>query len=241
MSIHIINNKEPNLRRPVFLVDGKLEPRLDDYEITKLMNKSNFVMFLGPAGSGKTSMIVSLLNTPTLFKKVFHTIYLIMGSNSRASIKDNFFEKNIPPEQLYDELTVDNLNDIYEKIKEDADDGYLSLIILDDVQKDLKDKNVEKLLLNIINNRRHLKTSIWMANQNYRALSKQVRMGLSNIFSWKVKKAEIQNLLEEQIELPRDKFNDVLKLCFKDRHDFLFTDTVSQRLFCNWDEIVIDD
>jgi hypothetical protein len=66
-------------------------------------------------------------------------------------------------------------------------------------------------------------------------------MGLTNIFCWKVKKREIENLLTEQIELSKDNFENVLKHCFKETHDFIFLDTISQRLFSNWDEIIIDE
>jgi hypothetical protein len=241
MSIQIIENKKPPLSRPKFLVDGKLDEKLDEYEITKLMNKSNFTLFLGPAGSGKTSMIVSLLKTPNLFKLIFHTIYLFMGKNSRDSIKGSFFDKQIPPEQIYDELTEDTLNEVYEKIKSDSEKGFLSLIIMDDVQRQMKDKDVEKLLLHIVNNRRHLKTSIWTANQNYINIPRPIRLGLTNIFCWKVKKREIENLLTEQIEIEKDKFSDLMKVCFKEPHDFIFLDSTSQRLFSNWDEIILDE
>lgn len=239
--VTIIHNKIPRLKKSSFTVDGKLENRLDNYEITKLMNKSNFVLFLGPAGSGKTSMIISLLKTPELFHYVYHTIYLFMGKNSRDSIKGSFFDKQIPPEQIYDDLTVENLDEVYEKLRDDAEKGYLSLIIMDDVQRQMKDKQVEKLLLHIINNRRHLKTSIWCANQNYISIPRPVRLGLTNIFCWKVKKREIENLLTEQIESTKDEFQEINKLCFKNPHDFLFLDTNSQRIFSNWDELIMGD
>jgi hypothetical protein len=103
MSLEIKHNKEPPLKKPTFLVDGQLDKKLDKYEITTLMNKSNFTLFCSKAGGGKTTMIVSLLNSPELFKSVYHTIYLFMGQNSRDSIKGNFFDKNIPPDQLFDE------------------------------------------------------------------------------------------------------------------------------------------
>jgi hypothetical protein len=241
MSINIIENKSPKLARPNFLVDGKLDERLDEFEVTKLMNKSNFTLFLGPAGSGKTSMIVSLLNTPNLFKRVFHTVYLFMGKNSRDSIKGSFFDKQIPPDQIYDELTVESLDEVYEKIKSDSEEGYLSLILMDDVQRQMKDKDVEKLLLHIVNNRRHLKTSIWCANQNYINIPRPVRLGLTNIFCWRVKKREIENLLTEQIEMQKENFKDVLKVCFNESHDFMFLDSNSQRLFSNFNEIIIDE
>jgi len=240
LGIQIIHNKEPPLKRPVFLVDGELDARLNDYEITKLMNKSNFTLFLGKAGSGKTSMIVSLLNSPSLFKKVFHTIYLFMGKNSRDSIKGSFFDKQLPQEQIFDELNIANLNEVYERIKQDSEDGYKSLIILDDVQKNLKTNEVEKQLLHIVNNRRHLKTSIWCANQNYINLPRSIRMGLTDMFVWKINKREVENIFAEQIEQHKHKFDDVLKLLFKNPHDFFYINTNSQRMFDNWDEIIIN-
>ncbi len=239
--IEIIRNKAPKLKRPTFLVDGSLDNKLDDYEITKLMNRSNFCLFLGKAGSGKTSMIISLLNTKELFNKVYHTIYLFMGKNSRDSIKGSFFDKQIPEEQIFDELTIQTLDDVYERIKEDSEEGYKSLIIMDDVQKQLKDNEVQKQLLHIVNNRRHLKTSIWCANQNYIQLPRSIRMGLTDIFCWKVNKREMENIFNEQIEQHKDVFHDILKLVFKEPHDFFYINTNSQRMFSNWDEIKIDE
>ena len=71
-------NKEPKLKLPTFSVDNQLDKKLNEYEISSLMNKSNFTLFLGKAGSGKTSLLVSFLNTPALFKKVYHNIFLFM-------------------------------------------------------------------------------------------------------------------------------------------------------------------
>jgi hypothetical protein len=240
-NITIKANKEPPLKKPVFLVDGKLDDKLDDYEITKLMNRSNFSLFCSKAGGGKTSMIIAFLNTPHLFKKVYHTIYLFMGRNSRASIKGSFFDKNIGDEQIYDELNADNLKSVYEKVKEDADEGYKSLIIFDDTQKMMKDKDVEKVLLEIVNNRRHLGLSLWLANQNYFALPKQVRFGLTDIFLFNVSKKELENINDEIVELPKDTFNSVIKMCFKKPHDFMYINPNTQRIFCNWDEIIIEE
>lgn len=239
--ITVVKNKEPELRRPTFLVDEPLASKLDKYPLTSLMNKSNFTLFLGKAGSGKTSMIISLLNTPDLFKGVYHTIYLFMGANSRGSIKGSFFDNEIPPDQIFDELTIDNLNSVYERIREDAKDGYKSLIIADDVQKSLKENDVEKQLLEMVNNRRHLKLSIWCANQNYMALPRGVRMGLTDLFVWKVSKIEMENIFNEQVELDKDKFTKILALLFKTPHSFLYIHPETKQIFSNWDELIISE
>jgi hypothetical protein len=241
MSLEIKHNKEPPLKKPTFLVDGQLDKKLDKYEITTLMNKSNFTLFCSKAGGGKTTMIVSLLNSPELFKSVYHTIYLFMGQNSRDSIKGNFFDKNIPPDQLFDELTIDTLNTVYERVKEDASEGYKSLIIFDDVQKSMKDTEVMKQLLHMVNNRRHLGLSLWLANQNYYALPKQVRFGLTDIFLFNVSKKELENVNDEQLELPKDLYHRILKNCFQKPHDFMYINPNTGRIFSNWDEIIIHE
>lgn len=241
MQISIKTNKEPELKKPVFLVDGRLDSKLDDYELTRLMNKSNFTLFCSKAGGGKTTMIVSFLNTPSIFKAVYNTIYLFMGKNSRDSIKGSFFDKKLPENQIYDDLTIENLASVYELVKQDAEEGYKSLIIMDDVQKQLKDKDVERQLLHMVNNRRHLGLSIWLANQNYFALPKQIRFGLTDIFLFNVSKKELENINEEQVELPKEVFAKVVKLCFKEPHDFMYVNPNSQRIFCNWDEVIISD
>ena len=40
-------NKQPKLNLPTFTVDGESSKKLNEYEITKLMNKSNVTLFLG--------------------------------------------------------------------------------------------------------------------------------------------------------------------------------------------------
>jgi ABC-type multidrug transport system ATPase subunit len=60
------------------------------------MNKSNFTLFLGRAGSGKTSLIKLFLKTIDLFYEAYYQIILFMPSSSRSSIKDGFFDKKTP-------------------------------------------------------------------------------------------------------------------------------------------------
>ena len=235
----IYKNKKPKLKLPTFTVDGELSKKLNDYEITKLMNKSNVSLFLGKAGSGKTSLMTAFLNTPSMFKNVFHSVFLFMPPNSRASLKDNFFNKKIPEEQIYDTLDYENLDEVFNIIQSNADENYLSLIIFDDVQKYLKDNAIQKLLLNIINNRRHLKTSLFFCCQNYISIPRMIRQGLTDLFVFKINKTEMENIFLEQFEQYKDDFTKIMKLCYNEPHNFLYINTNSQRLFKNWDEIII--
>ena len=231
-------NKKPILNINSLNVDGKLKNNLDNIEIFKLMNKSLFSLFLGKAGSGKSSLVISFLNSKDAFKKCFHNIFLFCPSNSRSSIKDDFWENNLETEQIYDDLNIDNLIDAYSKIELDADNNFKSLIILDDVQKNLKG-DCEKLLLHIINNRRHNRICIWICCQNYKTIPLQVRLALTDLFIFKVGKGELENIYEELTEIDKNKFNIITNNAYKVDHSFLYLNCLSQRLFNNWDEIVI--
>ena len=232
------NNKKPHLNIPSFSVDSKLKDKLDNIEIFKLMNKSHFALFLGKAGSGKSSLVISFLSSKDAFKKCFHNIFLFCPANSRSSIKDDFWENNLEAEQIYDDLTIDNLIDVYSKIEQDALQGFKSLIILDDVQKNLKG-DCEKFLLHIINNRRHNRICIWICCQNYKTIPLQVRLTLTDLFIFKVGKQEIENIYEELTEIDKNKFNLITNNAYKNLGDFLYLNCLSQRLFNNWDETVL--
>ena len=66
-----------------------------------------------------------------------------------------FFDKYLDPEQFFDDVKLDDLERVYDIAKENALEGNKTLIIFDDVQKYFKQSDNEKLLLHIINNRRH--------------------------------------------------------------------------------------
>jgi replication-associated recombination protein RarA len=242
MSITIVKNDKPDLKMPKFNVDGILHKQLNDYPLTSLLNKSNFSVFLGKSGQGKSSLAISLLKSKGLFKGVYHNIFLFCPPNSRASVKNDFWGQNLPEEAIYDELNVDNLMEVYDIAQQDASDGFKSLIILDDVQKYLKDPEIQKFLLHIVNNRRHALTSVWILAQNYFQISKRVREALTNAFIFKVSKIEFINIFSELIEKDKSVFQEIIeKYAYKEPHSFVFLDTTSGRMFSNWDEIVIKE
>jgi len=242
MSKHITikPNVAPLLKKPTFSVDGKLHDKLDDFDVTSLMNRHNFTLFLGKAGSGKSTLLISMLNTKKLFKGVYHTIILFCPPNSRASIKDDFWGENLPEEQIYDDLNIDTLAEAYATAEANASEGFRTLIVLDDVQSKLKG-DCEKMLLHMVNNRRHAGLSIWLACQTYMSIPRQCRQGLTDMFVFKVGKTEAQHIFNEQVELPHELFEQVLQVIHRVPHDFFYINTNTRRIFSNWDEIIFSD
>ena len=237
--INIKHNIAPKLKLPKFSVDTELDEKLNSYDITQLMNRSNFTVFLGKAGSGKSSLLISFLKTPNLFKKVYHTILLFMPPNSRQSIRDSFFDKYLPDNQIYDDVSLENLHEAYAIAETNAKEDYNTLMIFDDTQKYFKGEN-EKFLLGMLNNRRHARLSCWFAAQNYFSIPRQIRQGITDMFVFKINKTEMENIFLEQIEQHKEKFIEILKFVFREKHDFMYLNTNSQRLFSNWNELILD-
>ncbi len=55
-----------------------------------------------------------------MFKYVYDDVFDFMPSNLRASIKDNFFDENIPETNIYDDVSYDDLEEVYEIAKSNA-------------------------------------------------------------------------------------------------------------------------
>lgn len=236
--IKIVKNEIPKMSMPKMNVDNILHEKLNNYPLTETLNKSFVLALIGKAGSGKSHFLISLLKSKPLMRKVFENILIFIPPSSRSSIDGDFWSKNLPEENIYDELNEANLEDAYMKCKANSMEGYKSLIIFDDVQKDFKGES-EKLLQNICNNRRHDRISIIFAVQSYKALSKTARNALTNLIIFKVNKSQMKDIFDEQIETMKDKFEEILNIAYKNPHEFLAIDTGTQRLFNNWDEVII--
>ena len=68
-----------------------------------------------------------------------------------------------------------------------------------------------------------------------------VRQGLTDLFVFKINKTEMQNIFLEQVEQYKDDFMKIMKSCYTESHNFLYINTNSQRMFCNWNEILIEE
>lgn len=238
--IHIKRNEAPSLNKPTFSVDGKLHDKLDDYEITKLMNKHNVTLFLGRGGSGKSTLLISFLKSKPLFKRIYHKIILFCPPNSRGSINNDFWGKNLDDTDIYDELNFENLQEVYDIAQANRDEGLRTLVIFDDVQKQMKGE-CEKLLLHMINNRRHASLSLWLACQNYINIPRQVRQNLTDMFVFKVGKNEMNNLMAEHLEISKEVFEKLQQILFKEPHEFFYINTLTGRMFQNWNELIVEN
>jgi signal recognition particle GTPase len=238
MKLKVCN--KPNFGKIDFLCDDEIHKKLNEYELTKsFLNKSNTTVFLGKQGSGKTSLMVNFVTK--LYKKCFHKIYIFMPSYSRASIKNNLFDKNLDASQIYDELNEESITDVYEKCKYNSENKMRSLIIYDDVQKSLKDPSVLLSLKNMIANQRHLRIVNFFMMQNYFSLDKSLRELINNVILFKLGKTQMEKVYNEVIEGNKDDFNVIRNYVFDKPYRWMFINLATQRQFKEFDEIIIND
>lgn len=239
MSITIKHNIRPKFPIARMTCDDGLDARLNMYSLTSLMNSHECTVLCGAPKSGKTSLLWGFFKHPKLLKKVFHNIYIFQPTVSGESMKDNIFSC-LPDEQRYDKLTFEGLNEVYEKIN--ASEKYEeNCIIFDDMAAYLKQKQTKTLFDDIVFNRRHLRTNIFFLTQGWKKIPLDLRKVFSNIFLFKVAKKELYTIWEEAIEENIDLAPKISKLVFDKKHNFLFVNVESKRMFKNWDEIIIKD
>lgn len=236
--MNLIKNAAPDFGKIKMNVDEVLHPRLLEYPaVADCFSTTNFTIFAGPPGSGKTNLLINFLNK--LYKKVYHQIIIIMPEQSRKSVKeDNVFER-IRPENIYDDLTMEVLDEVYEKIKDAANYEENTLLIVDDFQNLLKSKDIIKTLEKLVIKCRHLRTTIFLLQQNYNKLAQPIRLLAFNVVAFDVGKTQLLKLYTELSTIPKDKFDEITDFVFNAKYNFLILNNRSKKIYKNWDEIVL--
>lgn len=239
--MRLLKHVPPKLRLPKFEVDEPLSKYMNDDPLLKHMNKSFCCGLIGKGGSGKTSMVVGLISTPKKLKKVFNRIYVFMPASSQASMKNNIFDE-LPNDQKFEGVTFDNLSEIYNTLLDNTELKRKSLLIFDDVQSYLKNKETEKALTHIINNRRHLRTSIFIIAQNYMKIPTDIRKVFTDVFCFNISKKEWMKIYEESLTMPVKDFFTILKtykhINNKEPKSFIYFHYELEKTFINWYEVI---
>ena len=247
MNIEIIEHNRPKLKIPECVCDDELHPTLNNYELLKLaFNKlSTASLILGIPGQGKTTFMQSLFSTNKALRGKYSKIFLFCPPRSRESMLDGALNA-IPEEQIYDELTYDNLNEVMQICKMENDNKlktkFKYMIIMDDMGSYLRNKNILNLFKELLMNRRHLRISIIVLTQTWMSSHPECRKLYSNFFIFKVNKRSLSEIFEEILqERNKELINDITDLVYDEPHSFLYINSDNGRKFKNWDEIIIKE
>jgi AAA+ ATPase superfamily predicted ATPase len=241
MALELKKNPKIDLTIPQFVCDkNPLGEHLNKYDMLKHLNCFGFTGLIGRPQSGKTSLLISFLTgkrDKKIFRRVFDHLILVMPSSSRNSIKKNPF-KDHPQDKMFEDLDLPTIQTIYEDLKIHSSLNQTTFLILDDIGASCRNKEIQKLLREIIYNRRHLKVHIFVLLQSFLSLQLEIRKMFTNVIMFKPPKAEFEKLFEELIETKKDQALAVMKFVYDKPHQYLFLNVESQRMYKMFDEII---
>lgn len=200
--IHEIANKDIPPTAPIKEVMDTLVPN-----IVEGVSRRNggISLYIGSGGSGKTSHLLGQMKT--VYKKKFHHIYYFCPSASFLSVEKHPFEKH---DKVFHELTIEGLDDLIDELKEmkealeKGDKPEYSLVIIDDMANQLKDKLIVIKLNALLIKARHLNCHFIFTVQSYSYFPKILRKQLTwvSIFSGVRNKEEWIAITKELLKMP---------------------------------------
>lgn len=236
--IREINNPDAlNLRAPRFVCDKPLSPNIPK----PFPNQHSFIVLCGASRSGKTSMMINMLTDRNLYCQVFENVMVVMPLSSMNSMKKNIFE-GLEDHKKFHDLDPQTLENILGQLEVYSDMGENSLIVFDDVTSSLKDRSVQKLLSQIIANRRHLKCSVLLAVQWYNSIPLNLRKQINVMIMFAPKNfKEVRNVAEEMTKYEPDEFKRVVDYCFDERYNWMLINRDDNTIHKNWNRLEIHE
>jgi DNA replication protein DnaC len=140
---------------------------------------------------------------------------------------------------MFEELNLDTINTIYNRLEESSNEKHSTLLILDDIGASLKNTSIKNTLRKIIYNRRHLKVSIIVLLQSFMSLEKEIRKLFNNVIMFKPSRVEFENLTDELFEMHKDMALDIMNIAYDKPHDYLVLNVDSQQMYKGFDQIII--
>ena len=227
----MILEKKNNLKltRPRVIIDTDLSPKPKH----PLPKSNGFcINIVGPAGTGKTSVMLSMVKSRDGYKKRFHNIITVIPASSLDSLAVNPFDK-LDASQKFDELDFENLEEIIEQVEDSRAADELTLLLLDDCSAELQDPILLKKMMRLYLNRRHLKLSIISISHSLTgkgALPYTIRKNCSHLLLFKPSSA-LDALNVEYLNLPRKQFRQLTDYVFQKKHDHLFIELHNNTMY----------
>jgi len=232
---------KPKLKPVKMTCDSYIDQKLEEFPaIKQCFGTSNTTLICGGTGSGKTTWLIQMLKS--VWKRCYHDIFLIMPENSMNSIseQDNVFKKYLDPETIYHTYDVETLKTIYDKIETNANDGYYSLLLVDDFGNLLKSKMEAKILQSLFLKNRHLRLSAFVLVQNFYQMPKLIREITNNAILFNTNKSMNEKFFKEMVNIKPDEFMQLMKL-LSTTHDYVLVSLKHKKIYHNWNLIEFDD
>ena len=193
-------------------------------------------------GSGKTTMLCTLLENKAYYKRRYENLFAFIPPNSLASLpKKSLLKRH---DKVYESLTIEHLEKVMQRCRESSEEDENSLIVCDDQMQAYKDHEILRTLEGVFANRRHIRTSTIITTQVYNALPLILRKCLSHVVLFKLGNGkEKASILEECFPgIRKEDAEELLRIAHKTKHDFLLIDLKDGRYYnSDLDELKIVD
>lgn len=237
--LKITHHKVRPPRRPTILCDIVLHDKLSKTALLSNMNKSFFALLLGKPGSGKSTLWVTLLTDRRFYNEVFDRIYIFIPESSLRNIGEESMIHLLPEDRFFHELNVDTLEEVERLTEENAQREWNSLVIFDDVQKDLKGACQEKLIHMIANRRHSYRASFIIAAQTYRKVPRQVRELATDVFAFDPSRGAQKAIEDELLTIDKHGMEQIwraYKGLKQRRKQFIYFNIDNDKVFIDWDK-----
>jgi GTPase SAR1 family protein len=244
-------SSEPNTN----LVVTKAETNCDDDLVNNMADplpqKSFTMLLVGRSGSGKSSLLYSLLGKGK--KNGIHIGYfgvfenIIICSPSMESFKNDIFKDiaDNKKHKIFDEDFVDFVDEFTET---NAELGNNTLLVLDDVGSSLRSSAyVEKRFSSILQKRRQKRLSTILLVQKYKDVQPAVRSNITHSALFRsVNNMEEESIINELLHIPKELIKKFLNFVYDKKFNFLFIDLSLEksalfRYFKNFDLISLNE
>jgi len=250
-------HQEKNKRLKIMNTANHLDKQLCDDLPSPLPNWSGFNFVIsGASGSGKTTLLTSMMSAKKKngirqsYRKVFDKIVICSPTlgQGKSAKQDPFHD--VPGDRKFKEFNLQVMDEIYAMVEANRDNDEHSILILDDIGAQLrKSAGAEKKLVSLLQNRRHVFTSVFILVQRFRDLPTGIRANMSHFVTFRPKNMlEEEAICSETMPFHKKNWRQIMDYVFdnSDRFSFLMIDmslkeTNQYRYFSKFDPLMINE
>ena len=206
------------------------------------MNKCSVMVISGYMGSGKTSFLNSIMSgsgKAKVYKGVFDKCHYITPLAVMESDINHPFAQH-KKERTYHDLEASTMDKIIEDCVETKNEGegFNTVVIIDDMSEELKNKAVEQRLKKLIYKHRHYKTQIIITMLNLKSLPKQLRNLIDCYILFRPKSfIELTSLNDDIFNLGKDDLKTLIDYVFDKPYNFLFYNQRTHTFYKNFTKL----
>lgn len=231
LEVEIFKSKKHKIKQPV-AVENNILPRIHCSYLV-----------VGKSGSGKSNVVLHMMNSKNLLGNAFDIILYLCDS------PDDLFKENlkIPKENFIKDFTEEWLEKIIDKQrmaveKKGVDKTDNIMLIFDDILSKQKFLN-SKILIKLVTECRHYNISCIFNTQSYKKINRTVRLNCRGIILFPSSLGELIKFSEENSlpNMSNKRFLKLVQYCTKEAYQFAFInqDAAPQdRLRKNFNKII---